>query len=229
MEPLVQSLRSPDGDGDELQAVAGIYIVGGASGLPLVPRLLRSRFGRRVHRSPMPSASTAVGLAIAADPDAGFSLRDRLSRGFGVFREREAGAALSFDPVLDRSLRTNAALGEPASAEPVVVTRRYQAAHNIGWFRFVEYSSIDDQGEPRGTSRRSPQIVFPFDPELQRTDRRTGSGGPDESSLLRELPIVRLEAGPLLEERYTVDPAGIIELSLTDLTTGYRQEHVLHV
>src|SRR3954451_24263117 len=41
MEPLVQSLQSPDGDGDELQGVAGIYIVGGASGLPLVPRLLR--------------------------------------------------------------------------------------------------------------------------------------------------------------------------------------------
>ena len=114
------------------------------------PGSLRSRFGRRVHRSPMPSASTAVGLAIAADPDAGFSLRDRLSRGFGVFREREGGAAVSFDPVLDRSLRTADALGEPASAEPVVVTRRYQAAHNIGWFRFVEYSSVDDQGEPRG-------------------------------------------------------------------------------
>lgn len=229
MEPLVQSLSSPDGDGDELQGVAGIYIVGGASGLPLVPRLLRSRFGRRVHRSPMPSASTAIGLAIAADPDAGFSLRDRLSRGFGVFREREGGAAVSFDPVLDRSLRTTDALGDPASAEPVVVTRRYRAAHNIGWFRFVEYSSVDDQGEPRGDLTPVAQIVFPFDPELQRTVSPTGSESPAEASALREVPIVRLEAGPLLEERYTVDPAGIIELSLTDLTTGYRQEHVLHV
>ncbi|MBC9824007.1 Hsp70 family protein [Terrabacter sp. MAHUQ-38] len=229
MDPLVQSLRSPEGDGDDLQGVAGIYIVGGASGLPLVPRLLRSRFGRRVHRSPMPSASTAVGLAIAADPDAGFSLHDRLSRGFGVFREREGGAAVSFDPVLDRSLMTADALGEPASAEPVVVTRRYRAAHNIGWFRFVEYSSVDDQGEPRGDLAPVAQIVFPFDPELQRNHRLSGSGTPVESSLARGLPIVRLESGPLLEERYTVDPAGIIELSLTDLTTGYRQEHVLHV
>ncbi len=229
MEPLVQSLQSPDEDGDELQGVAGIYIVGGASGLPLVPRMLRSRFGRRVHRSPMPSASTAVGLAIAADPEAGFSLRDRLSRGFGVFREREGGAAVSFDPVLDRSLRTADALGEPAAAESVVVTRRYQAAHNIGWFRFVEYSSVDDQGEPRGDLAPVAQIVFPFDPELQRAERRTGSATPVESSVLRGLPIVRLEAGPLLEERYTVDPAGIIGLSLTDLTTGYRQEHVFQV
>ena len=228
MEPLVQSLQSPDGDGDELPGVAGIYIVGGASALPLVPRLLRARFGRRVHRSPMPSASTAVGLAIAADPDAGFSLRDRLSRGFGVFREREGGAAVSFDPVLDRSLRTADALGEAASAEPVVVTRRYQAAHNIGWFRFVEYSSVDDQGEPRGDLTPVAQIVFPFDPELQRADRPAATGSPVGSADLRGLPIVRLESGPLLEERYTVDPAGIIELSLTDLTTGYRQEHVLH-
>ena len=229
MEPLVQSLGSPDGDGDELQGVAGIYIVGGASGLPLVPRLLRSRFGRRVHRSPMPSASTAVGLAIAADPDAGFSLRDRLSRGFGVFREREAGTALSFDPVLDRSLRTADALGEPSSAEPVVVTRRYQAAHNIGWFRFVEYSSVDDQGEPRGDLAPVAEIVFPFDPQLQRAAARSGNGRGGESFLLPEVPIVRMEAGPLLEERYTVDPAGIIALSLTDLTTGYRQEHVFEL
>lgn len=225
MEPLVQSLGSPDGD--ELQGVAGIYIVGGASGLPLVPRLLRSRFGRRVHRSPMPSASTAVGLAIAADPDGGFSLRDRLSRGFGVFREREGGAAVSFDPVLDRSLPTADALGEPATAGPVVVTRRYKAVHNIGWFRFVEYSSVDDQGEPRGDLAPVAEIVFPFDPELQRAQSPNGSGATVDLSHLRELPIVRLEAGPLLEERYSVDAAGIIELSLTDLTTGYRQEHVL--
>jgi hypothetical protein len=209
--------------------VAGIYIVGGASGLPLVPRVLRSRFGRRVHRSPLPSASTAVGLAIAADPDAGFSLRDRLSRGFGVFREREGGAAVSFDPVLDRSLPTADALGEPESAAPVVVTRRYQAAHNIGWFRFVEYSSVDDQGEPRGDLAPMAQIVFPFDPELQQAADRTASGEALDASVLQGLPIVRLEAGPLLEERYTVDSDGIVELSLTDLTTGYRQEHVLRV
>ncbi|NUR16335.1 MAG: Hsp70 family protein [Dermatophilaceae bacterium] len=227
MEPLVQSLQSSESPADELQGVAGIYIVGGASGLPLVPRQLRSRFGRRVHRSPMPSASTAVGLAIAADPDGGFSLRDRLSRGFGVFREREGGAAVSFDPVLDRSLRTADALDDSGSGGPVVVTRRYRAAHNIGWFRFVEYSSVDDQGEPRGDLAPVAQIVFPFDPELQQTVRETEGDEADRSALLRELPIVRLESGPLLEERYSVDSAGIIELSLTDLTTGYRQEHVL--
>ena len=226
IEPLVRALGSAADGGDELEGVAGIYIVGGASALPLVPRLLRARFGRRVHRAPMPSASTAVGLAIAADSAAGFSLRDRLSRGFGVFREREGGAAVSFDPVLDRSLLTTEVVGAPSSAEPVVVTRRYQAAHNIGWFRFVEYSSVDDQGEPRGDLAPVAEIVFPFDPDLQRQHPGSPSEPTYAAQALRGTPIVRW-SGPIVEERYTVDPAGIISVVITDLSTGYRQEHVL--
>jgi molecular chaperone DnaK (HSP70) len=227
MDPLVRSLASSTDEGTELEGLAGIYIVGGASALPLVPRLLRARFGRRVHRSPMPSASTAVGLAIAADRSAGFSLRDRLSRGFGVFREREGGAAVSFDPVLDRSLVTADVVGMPSTADPVVVTRRYRAAHNIGWFRFVEYSAVDDQGEPRGDLTPVAEIVFPFEPDLQRDHPGPGADAPPAPAGLHGIPIVRREAGPMVEERYTVDPAGIIAVSLTDLTTGYRQEHVL--
>jgi len=57
MAPLVG--RMDDGSPD-LTDIAGVYLVGGASGLPLVPRLLRERFGRRVHRSPYPGASTAT-------------------------------------------------------------------------------------------------------------------------------------------------------------------------
>ncbi len=223
--PLVSALGSSGDDGTELEGVAGIYIVGGASALPLVPRLLRARFGRRVHRAPMPSASTAVGLAIAADRTAGFSLRDRLSRGFGVFREREGGTAVSFDPVLDRSLLTAEVVGMPSTAEPVVVTRRYQAAHNIGWFRFVEYSGVDDQGEPRGDLAPVAEIVFPFDPELQ-AQHPGDANGFAATEALRGTPIVR-QAGPIVEERYTVDPAGIVSVAITDLSTGYRQEHVL--
>jgi molecular chaperone DnaK (HSP70) len=222
--PLVSALGS--GGDTELEGVAGIYIVGGASALPLVPRLLRARFGRRVHRAPMPSASTAIGLAIAVDRDAGFSLRDRLSRGFGVFREREGGAAVSFDPVLDRSLLTAEVVGAPSTAEPVVVTRRYQAAHNIGWFRFVEYSGVDDQGEPRGDLAPVAEIVFPFDPDLQAQHPSAANGSASGTEMLRGTPIVR-QAGPIVEERYTVDPAGIVSVAITDLSTGYRQEHVL--
>ncbi len=230
MDPLVRALGTGSGgaadpDAEDLEGVAGIYIVGGASALPLVPRLLRSRFGRRAHRSPMPSASTAVGLAIAADRTAGFTLRDRLSRGFGVFRERESGASVSFDAVLDRSLVTTDGVSDPAAAEPVVITRRYQAAHNIGWFRFVEYSGLDDQGDPRGDLAPMGEIVFPFDPALQ--GKRSAMTDPGEAAdWLRGIPVDRAD-GPLVEERYSVDPAGIVSVTITDTATGYREEHVL--
>jgi hypothetical protein len=47
--------------------VAALYVVGGASALPLGARVLRERYGRKVRTSPYPHVSTAIGLAIAAD------------------------------------------------------------------------------------------------------------------------------------------------------------------
>lgn len=206
MAPLVSEL--PD-EVDSLGGqVAGIYLVGGGSGLPLVPRLLRERFGRRVHRSPYPAASTAIGLAIAADPASGFSLSDRLWRGFGVFRERDAGRAVGFDQLVDR----HTAL--PTHGE-LVVRRRYRAAHNVGWFRFVEYADVDAAGEPRGDLAPFAEVRFPFDPGLQ--GRR----------MLDAISVQRVPDGPLVEEEYRIDPAGIVSARITDTTTGFSQVYAL--
>lgn len=205
MAPLVGGL-----DATQLEdaGVAGIYLVGGASGLPLVPRALRQRFGRRVHRSPYPAASTAIGLAIAADPESGFSLTDRLSRGFGVFREADDGSAVAFDPLLGRDLVVS-------TSESVVVTRRYRPVHNVGWFRFVEYNALDEHGQPCGDLMPFAQVVFPFDQALQhRTD-------------LAGIPVGPLVGGPVIEERYAVDQHGIIELRIVDLVTGYELRKTL--
>lgn len=188
---------------------AGIYLVGGGSGLPLVPRMLRERFGRRVQRSPHPAASTAIGLAIAGDADAGFSLTDRLSRGFGVFREMLGGDVVSFDQILSRD-----AMLDPTGH--VVVTRRYRAAHNLGRYRFVEYSAIDAQGVPRGDLVPFAEVVFPYDPSLQ------------DGSPLETTEVKRRGDGPLVEESYTVDGHGIIKVRICDLDTGYQQTHTLH-
>src|SRR6185369_17904370 len=100
MHPLI---LQAGGAGED--ALAGIYVVGGASALPVVSRVLRERFGRRVHRSPYPSAAIAMGLAIAVDEDAGFELSDRLSRHFGVFREGRGGQEVVFDPIFSRDTR----------------------------------------------------------------------------------------------------------------------------
>ncbi len=210
MSPLVGGL---DHEALAESEIAGIYLVGGASGLPLVPRLVRSKFGRRVFRSPYPAASTAIGLAIAADETAGYSLTDNLSRGFGVFREADAGRILSFDPLVDRTLTLD-------RERDVVVTRRYQAAHNVGWFRFVEYSALDDEGGPRGDIVPFAHVVFPFDPHLQREGARAEAAA-------AAAPVVRRENGPIIEERYEIDPNGIVSVRLTDCDTGYSRTYAL--
>ncbi|HQR27716.1 MAG TPA: Hsp70 family protein [Nocardioides sp.] len=205
MEPLV---GEPGEAGAELSAVAGVYLVGGASALPLVPRRLRERFGRRVHSSPYPAASTAIGLAIAADTEAGYSLSDRLSRGFGVFREGRAGQEVAFDELLSRH--------ERVSLEgDVVLSRAYRAAHNVGWFRFVEYVDLDVRGEPQGALLPFADVVFPFDAQLQ--------DGRD----LRDVEVLRVGHGPWIEEEYVIDRHGIIEVRITDHDTGYHRAFTL--
>ena len=185
-------------DGTE---IAGIYLVGGASGLPLVARRLRERFGRRVHRSPHSAASTAIGLAIAADSEAGFSLRDRLSRGFGVFRESHDGEGISFDQIFDRSTVTG--------SDSFEVIRRYRPQHDIGWFRFVEYTRVDAQDVPTGDIVPFAEVLFPFSPELRGRE------------LTPQTPIHRVGEGPTIEERYVIDPHGIVEVHISDLDNDF--------
>ena len=85
LEPIVSALSQDEIAGD----IAGIYMVGGASGLPIVHRVVREHFGRRVHRSPQPAAATAIGCAIlavegeAAEP---LALSEQIGRASG--RER---------------------------------------------------------------------------------------------------------------------------------------------
>lgn len=198
MAPLIGMLE--DGTPD-LTEIAGIYLVGGGSELPLVPRMLRERFGRRLQRSHHPAASSAIGLAIAVDGGAGYSLTDRLSRGFGVFREGVDGTAVTFDQILSRDQRVS-------PAQEVVVRRTYRPAHNIGCFRFVEYGTLGEDGSPSGDVAPFGDINFPFDRALRGAD-------------LGGIPVERRAGGPLIEERYTIDPHGIVEVRFTDLEDGW--------
>lgn len=192
--------------------VAGIYVVGGASELPIIARLLRNVFGRRVRRSPHPSASTAIGLAIAADPAAPYTLKERLARGLGVFREMDEGAMVSFDAILPHDMLLHA-----DENGLTTVVRTYKAAHNIGVFRYAEYTQEDEDGIPRGDVAPLDTIYFPFAPELRNLD-------PEE---LAKIPVERTQLGPMIQEGYTIDAHGIVWVTLTDVENGYAQTYSL--
>jgi molecular chaperone DnaK (HSP70) len=188
--------------------IAGVYVVGGGSELPIVARALRERFGRRVHRSPYPSAAVAIGLSIANSDDSAFRLVDRYSRTFAVFREADAGRGIVLDPIFT----PEAVL--PSKAEPAVFTRSYQAAHNIGHFRFFECSSVDDSGKPRGDMASCRDVFFPFDPDL--ADRND----------IASLPIERrFDRGPRIVEQYALDHNGIVHVSIRNADAGYERRY----
>ncbi len=205
MAPLLASDSGADGAG--LDEIAGIYLVGGASGLPLVPRLLKERFGRRVHRSPYPAASVAIGLAIAASDELGFTLADRFSRCFGVFRERDAGRALRFDPIFTPQTTL------PRLGGAIEIVRRYRAAHNVGHFRYVECSRVSDDGDPIGDVVPFGEVCFAFDKGLRGQSAKA----------LKAAAVTRVGAGPEVEERYVIDDAGVVAVSITDVTDGHTQ------
>ncbi len=210
----VLARRAGEGERDEQELmadVAGVYVVGGASALPVVARVLRARFGKRVHRSPYPHAAVAIGLAIASDADAGFGLGDRFSRNFGVFREAQGGQKASYDVIFTRDVAL------PRPGEPSVsVERRYRAAHDVGHYRFFECAAFDAEGMPRGDIAPLTDMLFPFDARL-----RSGAD-------LRRLPVKRLDReGPLVAERYAVDAHGMVEVTITDLDSGFERRHQL--
>jgi molecular chaperone DnaK (HSP70) len=192
-------------------AVAAIYLVGGASALPVVARLLRERYGQQVRKSPYPHAATAIGLAIAADQEAGYQLRERFTRHFGVWREAEDGRAVVFDVLFakDREL--------PAPGEgKLTCTRRYRPTHNIGHFRYLECGQVTDMGEPTGDLTPWDDVYFPFAPQLQ------------EAGNLQAIPVQRQELGEQwIEERYACDAHGIIEVEILNHTNHCERRYRL--
>ncbi len=222
MAPLMARLHgnaSSDADTRDMpEDIAGIYVVGGASELPIVARALRERFGRRVHRSPYPSAAIAIGLAIACDDGAAFELADRCSRTFGVFREGREGSAITFDPIF----ASGTALPS-RSGDRVLCRRDYRAAHNVGHFRFFECDAVTADGHPHGDMMVSGDILFPFDTALA-----TDAALAVDAAALRDVPVRRMGArGPRIEEQYALDDNGIVAITIRNVDAGFERVYTL--
>jgi molecular chaperone DnaK (HSP70) len=211
MAALDEVMRDPRREQDAVgwNELAGLYVVGGASSFPLVYRHLRERFGQgRVRRSPHPFAATAIGLANFLDDEAGYELSDALTRHFGVWREADLGREVAFDAIFAKDTRLPR-IDEP----PLLATRRYRPAHNLGHYRFVECGKLRE-GRPDGNLAPWDEIRFPFDPTLR------------EHGDLAAVDVRRLDAeGPEIEERYRCTAAGTFEVTLAVLDDGFSRTY----
>jgi molecular chaperone DnaK (HSP70) len=210
--PLLEETLGPTqklaADGD----IEALYLTGGGSELPLVARVLREEFGRKVKRSEYTRSATAIGLAIQADSTSGYALREMFTRNFGVWRESDAGQRMVFDPIFPRETPLPAA-GE----QPICVRRRYHPVHNVGDFRYLEASQVDDRGQPSGDITVWDEILFPFDPMLAETRQ------------LESTPVHHSDRAAIqqIEEDYACDAAGVVTVTIRNLTSHYGREYKL--
>lgn len=186
-----------------------LYVTGGGSELPPVARILRENFGRRVRRSAYMRSASAIGLAIRATAHAD-RLREQFTQNFGLWRETDGGGTIVFDLIFPRGAKL------PAPGEPSLRSvYSYHPAHNIGHFRYLECSHLNQQGQPTGEITNWDEIRFPFDPELQNHPN------------LSTFPVNRFSApqGFCVQETYTCDSSGNLRVTISTEATGYTREY----
>jgi molecular chaperone DnaK (HSP70) len=207
---LLGQLRAHGIDPENTRELGAVYLVGGSVQFPAVQRALRAEFGRKVQLAPQPHASTAIGLAIAADDEADIFVREAPTRYFGVWRESEYGREKIFDPIIEK--RTGMRVDGPLR-----VQRCYYPAHQVGLLRFVECTNLDASRQPTGEVTPWENVLFPYDPTLMDSD---------DLSLHAER---RAEGvlGQEIVETYEYSPTGMIRVRIQNRTAGYEREYVL--
>jgi molecular chaperone DnaK (HSP70) len=210
--PMVEETVAATADLATDENIEALYITGGASELPLISRVLREEFGRKVKRSEYTRSATAIGLAIQADATSGYKLREMFTRDFGVWREAESGQRIVFDPIFPRGTRL------PGPDEPPLeVRRRYQPVHNVGHFRYLEATHAHENGHPLGDFTVWDEILFPFDPSLS------------DDKELDAIAVALSEPAAIqhVEELYQCDAAGAVAVTIRNLTSHYKREYRL--
>jgi molecular chaperone DnaK len=193
-------------------AIDTLYVTGGGSELPPVARVLRETFGRRVQRSAYMRSATAIGLAIRAEGHEDRPLRDQFTKNFGVWREADNGRNVIFDVIFPRGAKLPSR-GE----EPLRTVRSYRPVHNIGYFRYLECVRLGANNQPEGEINNWDEIRVAFDPRLR------------DSADLAAQPVLRY-APPqelLIEEEYTCDLNGDVEVRIRDKTTQQTNDYRL--
>src|SRR6185503_2374804 len=205
LERILDRVRECGIDPANPRELGGVYLVGGATAFPLVGRMLRDRYKKKVLVAPQPHAATAVGLAMAADPHAGVLVREAVTRHFGVWREGEAGRSKVFDSILHKGALP---AGDGAGVE---IERAYRPVHAVGRLRFLECTELGSDGQPHGDLTPWCDILFPYDPAL--AERGDLSLVPAEQRLA--------DSGEEIVERYRYGRDGSISIAIENRTRGY--------
>jgi len=209
---LFDALPAHGIDPESKSELGGLYLVGGGVAFPAVARALRKVYARKIQLAPHPHAATAIGLAIAGDPDAGIFVREATTRHFGVWREADAGRRQIFDPIFSK----DALAGQSA----MVVRRGYRPCHTIGELRFLECSALAADGQPEGDVTPWQVIRFPYDPDLLES---TGNEDLADLTPERRRGLERQQ----IVETYTYGDDGTIAVAIENQTGGYRRDFVL--
>ncbi len=203
---VFERLRERGIDPDDARELGGIYLVGGGAAFPAVGRALRARFAKKLQLAPQPFAATAVGLAIAADPDAHVIVKEAITRHFGVWREGDSGTDRIFDPLIGKNTDV-----------PITVKRRYRPTHTIGHLRFLECGALDAAGQPIQDLVPWADVYFPYDPAL--ADRTELASLPST----RRLDLLANE----IAETYTYAKDGTISVRIENVSRGYARTYDL--
>ncbi|MCI0546693.1 MAG: hypothetical protein L0027_05365, partial [Candidatus Rokubacteria bacterium] len=142
----------------------------------------------------------------------GYALRDVFARTFGVWREGEGGRDVVFDVIFPRGTRLPAPGGPPLEAR-----RAYSPAHNVGHFRYLEASHLDQAGQPTGDIAVWDEVRFPLDPTL------AGREHLDGAAVERSDAVAHQE----IEERYACHATGALAVTIENLTARYERRYTL--
>jgi hypothetical protein len=172
-------------------------------------------------------SATAIGLAIHADTGSGYQVDEIFNRNFGVWRETDSGQRVTFDAIFPKGTRLPGA-GDP----PLHVKRTYYPVHNIGHFRYLEANELDGADQPVGDLTMWDEIFFPFDPKL--LDGTEAANGMKHSAVAADAPLKKVAvnrlpslADQLIEEEYRCDAAGVVTVTLRNLTAHYTRSYKL--
>ena len=202
LQHVLQHIGENPEDG---RSLAAVYLVGGSVSFPPVSRKLREAYPNKVRISPLPHASTAIGLSIAGDPSSKINVRESVSRHFGIWRERDKDKI--FDPIFLKDRQVDSDTGR------LKVIRTYNPVHNIGLLRYLECSSLGRAEEPEGDIALWQDVYFPYDPKLR--NRKD----------LAKVSIERLPAPSSQEvtEVYEYNEQGMIQVEIENKTAGYKK------